>query len=518
MTAVAGMALLEQRQEAAPPTVAGRPYTGRKAASSLGLRPAWHEGRAKNAYDFVSGSVIANEIEKTQINKFHTRVGHGFAAEEANALNDRLRGLEVDQVGKGNRLNGPDRIVADVAVQTKYCSSASQTVNAAFDASGVYRYDGQLLEVPHDQYADCLRLMREKIEAGKVPGVQDPNEAEMIVKRGDVTYRQALNIAKAGTIDGLLFDARSQFVTSGYAFAISFSINFAKMKWDGRATDEALADSVKLALQSGTMSFVTGIAVAQVLRTRAAAVGVVVMRNGVRALAATKVGKGLVQRIAEASLGNTVNPQTAINHVAKLLRTSVVTSVVATVVVSTPDFYRAAIKKSISWKQFGKNLAVNGAGVAGGAGGGMAGAAAGRALGSLARIPGGEKVGGVVGGIIGSLAGGAAASMATRHVLDGLIEDDAKAMIRLLPDCLEPLATDYMLSEAETREFIGAVRNRLDASFLRDMFQSASKESFVYEAFEPTCEAIVAKRPVVTLPEPSEVRMLLEKIENEAVA
>ena len=480
---------------------------------------AWASREEKNAYDFVGGSVVATQIEMTQINMFHTPGGTGFAAEEANALHDLLRGHKVDQVGRGNQLNGADRVVDGVvAIQTKYFESATNTIRAAFDGQGNYRYRDQLLEVPGDQYEKCVTLMREKIEAGKVPGVMDPNDAEMIVKKGSVTYRQARNIAKAGNIDGLVFDAKGQFVTSSYAFAISFAINFANMKWDGKTTDEALAASVKLALQSGATSFVTGIITAQVLRTRVAAVGVVVSRNGVQAFARTKIGQRMVDRVAAASLGKAVSGAAARNHVAKLLRTTAVASVVTTVVISTPDFYRAAFRRSISWKQFAKNLTVNGAGVAGGAAGGLAGAAAGRAIGSFTRVPFGEKTGGMVGRVVGSLVGGLSAAIATKYVLDGLIEDDAKVMIRLLPDCLEPLATDYMLSDSETDALVETVSDKLDPSFLRDMYQSSNREAFVYNAFETSCDAIIKKRPIITLPRPSDVHALLTDMENEAVA
>lgn len=504
----------EWSQEVDAPVATRKQSVGRRAIETLRAARSWRGRKPKNAYDYVSGPAVAVELEKTQINMFHTKGGTGFAAEEANTLNDLFHGRTVEQVGRGNALDGADRIVDGVPIQTKYYESATRTVRAAFNSQGDYRYGGQLLEVPSDQYADCLRLMREKIKAGSVPGVTDPNQAEAIVKKGDVTYTQAKNIARAGNIDGLVFDMKGQCVTSGYAFAISFSINFAKMKWDGKDTDEALADSVSLAFQSGAASFVTGIVAAQVLRSRAAAVGVVSMRSGVKAVSSTQIGKGAVERVAHASLGKAVYGAAAQNHVAKLLRTNAITSVVTTVVICTPDFYRAAFSRSISWGQFAKNLAVNGVGVAGGAGGGMAGASLGRTLGSATGLPLGEKVGGVVGGVIGAVAGGVVATLGSKRVLDGLIEDDAKAMIRLLPDCLQPLATDYMLSESETEELVEILGDKVDAVFLRDMYRSTSRESFVYDRFEPVCGAIIGKRPVIVLPGPSGVQSLLAKFET----
>ncbi|GFO63623.1 hypothetical protein [Geomonas paludis] len=471
----------------------------------------------KNAYDYLTGSQIANDIEKTQINKFHTKGGTGFAAEEANALNDRLWGRTVDQVGTANTLNGADRIVDGIQIQTKYFDTPSRTVNSAFDLDGNFKYQGQLLEVPSDQYTDCIELMRNKISEGKVQGVIDPNDAENIVKKGDVSYRQAKNIAKAGNINSLIYDAQTHCVSTGYAFAISFTINFAKLKWAGKSTEDAINDSVSLAFQSGATSFITGIATAQILRSKTAAIGVVTSRCGVRTVVQTDAGKKVVEKVAQASLGKAVYGAAATNHVAKLLRSNVVTSVVTTAVITAPDFYRAAFTGSISWAQFSKNLVVNGAGVAGGAGGWVVGAAGGAAVGSFFPIIG-TAVGGVVGGLFGAFTGGSAATLASKAILDGLIEDDAKEMIRVLPDCLQPLAFDFLLSEDEVKAFAEDLKDRITPEFLRDMYQSTDRRRFVYNSFENACARIIAKRPHITPPAIDAVQTILTLKEEEVEA
>lgn len=69
----------------------------------------------------------------SQHDKYHSMQGHGFAAEDANALNDMFQGKKVDKVGTSNALNGADRIVDGVQIQVKYCQSAEATVNSLFD-------------------------------------------------------------------------------------------------------------------------------------------------------------------------------------------------------------------------------------------------------------------------------------------------------------------------------------------------------------------------------------------------
>lgn len=73
-----------------------------------------------------------------QWTKYHSKQGHGFAAEDANAMWDRMHGKKVDKVGLDNSLNGADRISDGVKIQTKYCADASKSVNAAFE-NGSYR-------------------------------------------------------------------------------------------------------------------------------------------------------------------------------------------------------------------------------------------------------------------------------------------------------------------------------------------------------------------------------------------
>src|SRR5699024_6541236 len=91
-----------------------------------------------------------------------------------------------------------------------------------------YRYikDGKpmQLEVPKDQYQKVLDGFRRKIEKGKVPGVTDPNEAANIVRKGRLTYQQAVNLTKPGTIESLSYDAFTGAVTCSCALGITFVV------------------------------------------------------------------------------------------------------------------------------------------------------------------------------------------------------------------------------------------------------------------------------------------------------
>lgn len=68
--------------------------------------------------------------------------GHGFAAEIMNNENDIWAGKNAKIVGGDNALNGADRLVDGIEIQTKYYKTAARSVGAGFDdkGSGNYRY------------------------------------------------------------------------------------------------------------------------------------------------------------------------------------------------------------------------------------------------------------------------------------------------------------------------------------------------------------------------------------------
>lgn len=80
------------------------------------------------------------------------------------------------------------------------------------------------LEVPRDQYAGAVETMKNKIREGKVPGVTDPAEASRLIRRGHLTYTQARNITRFGTIESVTYDIAEGSVVSLAAGGISFAL------------------------------------------------------------------------------------------------------------------------------------------------------------------------------------------------------------------------------------------------------------------------------------------------------
>ena len=336
--------------------------------------------------------VTAKCINNQQWTKYHGKQGHGFAAEDANAMWDSYHGKSVDKVGMDNTLNGPDRIVDGVQIQTKYCADASKTISAAFD-NGSYRYSGMKLEVPSDQYDEAVRLMRGRISNGDVPGVTDPNMAKQVVVKGHYSYEEAIQIAKAGNLDSIKFDAQTQSVACTYACGLSFAVAYWSAKTGGMTHKDALKEAAKQAVKSGGTTMVTGVAAQQLLRTTVgqsiAAATKTAMKPVVQNVMKTEVGKQAVARAATHIAGKQVAGAAAASVATKALRTNAVVSGVVFIGTAIPDVV-SLCKGKISGREFTEKTATNAAGV----GGGWAGAAIGTAI-----CPGiGTLVGGVIGG------------------------------------------------------------------------------------------------------------------------
>ena len=343
------------------------------------------------------------------------RMGHGHAAEYANDLIDKIKYpfKDVRQTGQDNAKNGADRLVGANKIQTKYCSSARNSINAAFESKsngGMYRYDGMQLEVPKVQYSEAVSLMK-KIQDGKVKGITDPNEASKIIRKGNITYQDAKLIAKGGNLTSIKYDTIDGAVQSLPIAGISFAIVYAQAIWSG----EDQKTAVKYAIETGLRTLVLG----TIVYASSQQIGKVLTGH-----LATYTGKKV---IAE--------------NVAKRAGT-----VIAVGVVIVPDVFDSLTGR-ISSQQLLKNTLVAGSGIAGGA-----------MVGSL--------FGGPVGTIVGGLVGAIASSSVAQAVLDQFIEDDRVEMFAILKEEFIDVVMSMSLTKKEFQDvqdkiFNGDLQNRL---------------------------------------------------------
>lgn len=357
----------------------------------------------RSGVDAAAASLSTKATESTQWRNYRNpKTGHGYAAEDANALYDRLHGRKVFKTGATNESDGPDRIVDGVRIQTKFCKDAASTIRTSFNKhTGMYRYNGQVLEVPKDQYEEAVKLMSQKIREGKVEGVTDPAQASKMVKASPYTYKQSVRIAKAGNIDSIKFDVMNQAGASLKSGAISTVTSFVDAKMRGESTATALKSSAKQGACTAGKTMVTGVATQQILRTEVGRTVSAAAQKGIgKAIDATmktQAGRKVIEKTASAIGGKAVSGAAAKQVLSRAGSTNVITAAVSFVVSAVPDTVRLCRNK-ISGKEYAIRTASNGAGLAGGTGGAWVGSAIGTAI-----CPG---IGTAVGGFIGSMVGG----------------------------------------------------------------------------------------------------------------
>lgn len=373
--------------------------------------------KATRATSGIASMASTNQLEsRTQWTKYHTKGGHGFVFEDAQAIHDRHLGRNVEQCGRNNELNGADRIVNGQSFQSKCCGTASRTFASGFDSvTGQYRYPGQKFEVPSDQYAEIVKRMRQAISDRKVPGVSDPNQATDIIVKGRYTYAQAKNMAKAGNIESIKFDMRVQASACAFACGISGGIAFIIAKCNGESTAEALKLAAQSGFQTAGVAMLGGVMAQQFLRTGVgrdlAAAATHAVRPIIHSAMKTELGKTVIHKTASAVVGKSVTEAAAANVLTKTVRTNVIVNGAMAIATTIPDAIKLSRGK-ISGSEFCENTACNVSGV----GGGWAGASTGAAIGSLI-CPG---VGTAIGGLIGGIAGSIGATICTKKLICSL--------------------------------------------------------------------------------------------------
>lgn len=473
---------------------------------------------------------VSNASTIYGMDKFNTPRGHGFAAENANHLYDKiskgdfigkdnvkLTGEEIDP--KTGRIikNGADRVVDGINIQTKYCASGSKCISECFE-NGKLRYlnsDGtpMQIEVPSDKYDAAVKAMENRIRNGEVPGVSDPSKAKEIVRKGNFTYEQAKNIARFGTVESITFDAVNGVIIATGAMGISATLTFATAIWSGEDFDAAIKKATYAELKFGGTTFVTAILSSQLSRAglNSALVG---SSEAIVSLMGPKASAILVNAFRS---GGNIYGAAAMKSAAKLLRGNAITGAVLVVVLSSFDVANI-FRGRISGSQLFKNIANTASTVAGGTAGWVGGATAGAAIGSAIPIVG-TAIGGVVGGILGSFVGGAAAGKVSGVVLNEFIEDDANKMVKIVEKVFTQLAEDYLLNKKEAENIIDKLKDKLTGKLLKDMFASSGRERFANNILEPLVEEEVKKRKVIKVPSVIEMsnglREVLEELSDE---
>lgn len=460
----------------------------------------------------VIGNIMDSKIKKQQLyqgqfdsithndrlNRFNSQQGHGFAAEQGNDLWDRMIGNDAQILGDDNAKNGADRLVNGKLIQTKYCQNARASIDAGFK-NGQYRYldtkgNPMQLEVPSDQYEEAVKIMAKKIEDGKVPNCNNPSKAKDLVRKGNITLEQATNLAKAGTIESLAFDAINGAVIGTSAAGISATITFARALWNGEELNSAIDNAVFIGIQAGGSAFIISLVSAQLTKTNLNTLLLEPSIELVKALPSV-VRTNLLATMRN---GAPIFGAAASNNLSKLLRGNLIVSAVTTLVLSSQDILNFVTGK-ISGKQLFKEVTTIVSGVVGTTVGATGTTALAGALG-LSLGPIGAAVTSIVGGIIG----GGMSTAVSRNILDRFIEDDAIELVRIINKQFSILAFDYLLSEEEIELSLEVLRGCLIQSKLLEMFAAKNRELFADELILKCINSVIIWRTKVRVPSQSQ--------------
>lgn len=434
----------------------------------------------------------AKTIQQTTANqerfdKLCSPRGHGFAAEDANTLYDRILCRDAKVIGDDNAKNGADRLVDGMLIQTKYCQSASDSVAAAFE-HGKYRYvtpEGAVmdLEVPADQYEKAVELMAERIRRGEIPGVTDPAKAKEIVRKGHFTYAQAKNIAKFGTIESLTYDAAQGAVICGTACGITAMLTFIQSMWSGYEPQTALENAACAGLQVGGAAFLASVVGSQLMRTGLRS-ALTKFTGAVTKLIGPKLSAELLKLLKP---GTVLAGAEAMHSLSKVLRGNILTTALTATFLAGPEIVNAC-RGRISGKQLFKNMVKSAGGIAGGTGGYMAGSYV------LSLIPGAGPVLGFVVPAGVAIAGSIGGEAAGRGIAGQFAEDDAVEMVKIIEDVFAERAAEYLLSEEEVEIIADDLASAVGGETLLNMYASSDRESFATDLADGIIHRLIRNR------------------------
>ena len=320
-----------------------------------------------------------------------------------------------------------------------------------------------VIEVASDTIEDARKAMAGKIENGQVKGVTDPEKAKEIVQPGHFTYQQAKNIAKAGNLDSIIYDAKSGAVISLSAFV-------------------ALKNAAFSGIKIGGTTLVTTVLASQIAKSSISGA----MTPSFQALAKTLSPKAYAALANAFRSGTTLTGGAAINSAAKLLKGNAITAVLTSF----------DVKDIVLGRISGTQLAVNFAETTTTVVGGTAGWLGGSTVGTMV-LPG---VGTVVGGLVGSLVAGGGLGVLIDKATGKFFDSDTDKMIRLIQAAFRDVSEEYLLSQDEAEKISDKLVAKINEKALKKMHSSKDRYWHARGIIEPLANEQVKIRPRIAAP------------------
>lgn len=476
-----------------------------------GADAAIHDSFGKSALDYAVENKNLTDHFKKGLIKHKSTIAAQLAAAElktAKSLNKKINELLNKFFGTYVKLVRENSAINAIELQSKYFSTGKSCVDSCLN-NGKFKYwtkagEPMQIEVPSDKYAEALSTMEESIRNGQVPGVKDASSAKNIVKKGDFTYAQAMNIAKTGKIESLTYDESGCVNLKSDAFGMSAAISFAVTLWNGMKFDAAVENACLTGIKVDGSEWAMKVLSGQL------------SKHGTKHLL-NKPAEVLSQTIGPKVTAGVFNSlrvirnicQNAImNNATKVLQGNAFSGAATVLALESWDI-KDLFSSRISVAQFFKNTVNTAASVSGSLIGWKAGAASGSMIGSLIPFVG-TTVGALIGGIAGAVTGGTTASKAAKSATDKFIEDDAKEMLDIVESKFSSLAQDHLLNADEAGYVVDKLQNALTMEHLKDMHACTDRDSYASCLLLPLIENEVSKRKQVKLPTTFQLRCAMK--------
>ncbi|EPB9958723.1 ESPR-type extended signal peptide-containing protein [Escherichia coli] len=383
-------------------------------------------------------------------------------------------GLEY---GPDNEANTGGQWVQDggTANKTTVTSGGLQRVNPGGSVSDTVISAGGGQSLQGRAVNTTLNGGEQWMHEGAIPGVTDPAEASRLIRRGHLTYTQARNITRFGTIESVTYDIAEGSVVSLAAGGISFALT-ASVFW--LSTGERDAALQTAAVQAGKTF------------TRTLAVYVTTQQ-----LHRLSVVQGMLKHIDFSTASPTVRLALQkgtgagnISALNKVMKGTLVTSLALVAVTTGPDMIKM-LRGRISGTQFIRNLAVASSGVAGGAVGSVAGGILFSPLGPFGALTG-RVVGGVLGGMIASAVSG--------KIAGALVEEDRVKILAMIQEQVTWLAGSFLLTGHEIENLNANLARVIDQNALEIIFAAGIQQRAATNMLiKPLVVSIIRQRPVM---------------------
>ncbi|MBR6940169.1 MAG: SEL1-like repeat protein [Clostridia bacterium] len=433
---------------------------------------------------------------------FFKSKGHGEAMEYAAHIDDLLHYKHARWVGRSQTEGGADRTVGlfnQTQIQSKCFESSNQGIRNFLDQvcpNGQDKYPGMIFEVNDDLYNNP----NFKIEVDKRFG---EGTFDARCKSSGYTHEQCLNIKKFGTFDSIKVDIKAGHVAARGAFALSFAISFGVSVINGADPTDALKQSVNMGIKTYGTVLTQSVITAQFLKT-AIGKGFITNQRDVISHLAQNDG---VKNVLEKATGST---SMTTKNASKIMKTTIVSNVVLTAIMSAPDMLRV-IEGRESSRQLVVNTATNASSIAAGSVGYYIGAACGSVV---------PVVGTFVGGLIGASIAGSVAGKVTRGILTEVLGDDEKEMLSIFNNALVSVAEDYLLSEDELNYVVDELQSGtvLTQNGLRDIYAADDRKEYCVGKIRPVVEEVCELRTFVVMPKEEDyIATLGEALEETAI-